>query len=96
MVKTGARPITNPSIILREEFDDCAVLFDPDTAEAYALNPIGVFCWKRLDGKHGLLEIVAELREVCDDVPSGAEQDFEAFCRELAARGLIGYEVPNL
>ncbi len=91
----GAKPIANPSIILREEFDDCGVLFDPDTAEAYALNPIGVFCWKRLDGEHGPLELSAELREVCDDVPPGAEQDIEAFCRDLAANGLVGYEVPN-
>ncbi len=92
---TGARPIANPSIILREEFDDCGVLFDPDTADAYALNPIGVFCWKRLDGEHGSLEIVAELSEVCDDVPPEAEQDIEAFCQELAAKGLVGYEVPK-
>ena len=88
-----ANPIANPSVILREEFDDCAVLFDPDTAEAYALNPTGVFCWKRFDGRHALPEIIAELRKVCDDVPVEAEKSIEAFSAELAAKGLIGYEV---
>ena len=88
---TKAKPIANPSVILREEFDDCAVLFDPDTAEAYALNPIDVFCWKRLDGKHTLPEIIAELRGACEDVPVEAEQNIEAFSTELAAKGLIGY-----
>ena len=90
---TKAKPIANPLVILREEFDDCAVLFDPDTAEAYALNPTGVFCWKRFDGKHALPEIVAELREVCDDAPVEVEQHIEDFSAELAAKGLIGFEV---
>ena len=92
-METKSKPIANPSVILREEFDDCAVLFDPDTAEAYALNPIGVFCWKRFDGKRTLPEIVAELREICNDIPMEAEQNIEAFTVELSSKGLIGFEV---
>ena len=90
----NAKPIANPSIILREEFDDCALLFDPDSAEGYALNPIGVFCWKHLDGKHTVRDIAAELRDVCDDVPSDAEQSIQAFSEQLVAKGLAGFELP--
>ncbi len=93
---TKAKPITNPSVILREEFDDCAVLFDPDTAEAYALNPIGVFCWKCFDGQHTMPELVAELRDVCEDVPPDAQREIENFCQELATKGLVGYEAPKV
>ena len=63
------------------------------TVTQLALNPTGVFCWKRFDGNHALPDIVAELREVCNDVPVEAEQNIEAFSAELAAKGLIGYEV---
>jgi hypothetical protein len=44
-------PVANPLIVLREEFDDWAILFDPDTGNAFGLNPTGVFIWKLLDGK---------------------------------------------
>jgi len=33
----------NPGVVLREEFDDWAVLFDPDTGESFAVDPVGVF-----------------------------------------------------
>ena len=46
-------PVTNPSIVFREEFDDWALLFDPDTGESYGVNPVGAFIWKELrGGKH--------------------------------------------
>ena len=32
------KPIANPLIVLREEFDDWAILFDPDTGDAFGLN----------------------------------------------------------
>jgi SynChlorMet cassette protein ScmD len=88
----GQKPMCNPDVVLREEFDDCAILFDPDTGEAYALNPIGVFCWKHFDGKHTLAEIVSELREVCNEVPPDAEGAIKTFSEELVAKGMVGYE----
>jgi SynChlorMet cassette protein ScmD len=66
---TRDRPIANPEVVLREEFDDWAVLFDPDSGEAFGLNPVGVFIWKRLDGKRTPAEIIGELRQQCDNVP---------------------------
>lgn len=33
---------THSHLVLREEFDDWAVIFDPDRGNTYALNPIGV------------------------------------------------------
>ena len=44
------KPIANPLVVLREEFDDWAILFDPDTGNAFGLNPTGVYLWKLLDG----------------------------------------------
>lgn len=88
-----AKPIAHPSVILREEFDDCAVLFDPDTGEGYALNPTAVFCWKRFDGRHSIAEIAAELRAACKDVPPDAEAEIRAFVEDVVAKGLAGFEL---
>jgi SynChlorMet cassette protein ScmD len=71
-------PIANPLIVLREEFDDWAILFDPDTGNAFGLNPTGVFIWKHLDGKHGV-----------EDAGEHARQ----FIASLETQGLVGYEV---
>ncbi len=86
-------PIANPLIVLREEFDDWAILFDPDTGNAFGLNPTGVFIWKLLDGKHNTDDIVSRLREEADDVPEEAGEHTRAFIASLEQQGLVGYEV---
>jgi SynChlorMet cassette protein ScmD len=85
-------PIANPMLVLREEFDDWAVLFDPDTGDGFGLNPVSVFIWKRLDGKHTIQDITKELRENCEDAPENAEQEVNDFTQELIKRGYVGYE----
>jgi len=87
------KPITNPVVVLREEFDDWAILFDPDTGNAFGLSPVGVFIWNRLDGKHAIKDIVKELRENAEDVPEEAEDHLEEFVDDLVVQGLAGYEV---
>ena len=44
------KPIRNPYVALREEFNDWAVLFDPDTGRRFNLSPTGIYVWKLLDG----------------------------------------------
>ena len=87
------KPTANPSVILREEFDDWAVLFDPDTAEGYALNPTGVLVWKQLDGQHTVADIVKIIRDNCEDVPEDVGQHAQDFVAGLVKQGLAGYEV---
>jgi SynChlorMet cassette protein ScmD len=85
-------PIANPMLVLREEFDDWAVLFDPDTGDGFGLNPISVFIWKRLDGKHTIQDIMKDLQEDCEDVPDNAEKEVNDFLDELIKRGYVGFE----
>jgi SynChlorMet cassette protein ScmD len=84
------KPIANPLIVLREEFDDWAILFDPDTGDGFGLNPISVFIWKRLDGKHTAQDILRKLHETCEDVPENAEQEIKDFIEELEKKGYVG------
>ncbi len=85
--------VANPQVVLREEFDDWAVLFDPDTAQGFALNPVGVLIWKMLDGTHDIPEIVRNIRENCEDVPDDAEAHCREFLDSLVKQGLAGYEI---
>lgn len=89
------RAVANQMVILREEFDDWAILFDPDTAEGYTINPTGVFIWKRLDGRRTSEEIAAELKDNSEDAPELAQltADVREFIGDLVAKGLAGYEV---
>ena len=90
------KPIANPLIVLREEFDDWAVLFDPDSGDAFGLNPVGVHIWKRLDGNHSVKDILKDLQENCEDVPEEAEGDLQEFIEDLVQRGLAGYEIQKV
>jgi SynChlorMet cassette protein ScmD len=91
LLKTN-KPVANPVVVLREEFDDWAVLFDPDTGNAFGLNPVGVFIWKRLDGKHTAEEILKDLQKSCKDAPDEAESHLKDFIQSLVEQGLAGYE----
>lgn len=83
--------IVNPLIVLREEFDDWAVLFDPDTGNAHGLDPTGVFIWKQIDGKHDIDEIVKGLHDNFDEVPDDAKKEVETFISGLEEKGYITY-----
>ena len=87
------KPIANPLAVLREEFDDWAVLFNPDTADALGINPVGVLTWKLMDGRHSVVEIVAAVRDEFADVPDSVADDVAAFIANLAEHGFVGYAV---
>lgn len=89
------KPIANPSIVFRDEFDDWAILFDPDSGHAFGLNPVSAFIWKRLDGKHTADEILEELGVACDAVPAEAGAHLKEFIHDLVEQGLVGYELEN-
>ena len=87
------KPTANPLLVFREEFDDWAILFDPDTGDGFGLNPVSVFIWKRLDGNHTIQDILMELRKSCEDMPDTAEQEIKVFVEGLVEKGYAGYEV---
>jgi SynChlorMet cassette protein ScmD len=89
------KPIANPLVVLREEFDDWAILFDPDSGSAFGLNPVSVFIWKLLDGRHTIAQIVESLCAECDDVPPDAEDQVNALVQDLLDRGLAGFRDGN-
>ena len=87
------RPIANPIVVLREEFDDWAVLFNPDTADAVGTNPVGVAVWKLMDGKRSIEDIVSEVKNSFEDPPDAALKEIAAFVGRLADNGFVGLEL---
>lgn len=83
-------PITDPNAVLREEFDDWAVLFQPTTGEAVGVGPVGVAIWKLMDGQHTLEEIAAEVKAQCEDAPDTVLEDTIAFVDDLERRLFVG------
>ena len=89
------RPIANPIVVLREEFDDWAVLFNPDTADAVGTNPVGVAVWKRMNGKRSLADIVSEIQNDFEDTPDTVFKEITAFIDRLANHGFAGLELES-
>jgi SynChlorMet cassette protein ScmD len=89
------RPIANPIVVLREEFDDWAVLFNPDTADAAGTNPVGVAVWKRMDGKRSIEDIVSEIKNSFEGAPDTTFKEITVFVNRLAEKGFAGLEVEN-
>ena len=87
-MNNGERPIVNPYVVLREEFDDWAILFNPDTGRGFGLSPTGVYLWKLLDGRHALDALLEYIRSHVDNVPQDASDHIKAFVYGLVAEGL--------
>jgi len=83
------KPRTNPTIVLREEFENRGFLYDPDTGNTYHLNPVGVFVWKRLDGRHTISQIVDKLSRKFEKVPVSVVEDLKVFLHDLREKGFI-------
>jgi SynChlorMet cassette protein ScmD len=86
------KPIANPVAVLREEFDDWAVLFNPDTADAVGTNPVGVQIWNLMDGTRTPSDIVRIISERFSEVPESVDEEVAEFIEKLSERGFIGSE----
>jgi SynChlorMet cassette protein ScmD len=89
------KPVANPIVVLREEFDDWAVLFNSDTADAVGTNPVGVAVWKLMDGKRSVEDIVSEIRNSFEDTPDAVSKEIPAFVNTLAESGFVGLELES-
>jgi SynChlorMet cassette protein ScmD len=89
-MRDNEAPIANPYVMLREEFDDWAVLFDPDTGHGFGLSPTGVHLWKLLDGEHAIDDLFEEIQGHSENVPDDAKEYIRVFVDALVAEGLAG------
>jgi SynChlorMet cassette protein ScmD len=102
-LKNRENPLANPYAVLRDTFDDWAILFTPDTgrgslveyeceARCLGLNPTGVYLWKLLDGEHSIDALLEEIRDCTEGVPEEARDHVVAFINDLVVQGLAGFD----
>jgi SynChlorMet cassette protein ScmD len=91
-MKLTDKPVANPFVVLREEFDDWAVLFNPDTADAVGINPIGVAVWKQMDGIRTVGQLIDQVRLTYQGVPDTVETEITSFLDDLVTKGFVGLE----
>jgi SynChlorMet cassette protein ScmD len=89
-VNVTDKPIANLLVVLREEFDDWAVLFNPDTAAAVGINPVGVEVGKHTDGTHTVAQLIAHVRATFANAPETADAEITTFVEDLVNRGFVG------
>ena len=88
-MKLTDSPVADPEVVLREEFDDWAILFHPLTNEAVGIGPVGVAIWKLLDGQRTLAQVAAEIEAQCSDAPDTVLEDTLEFVEDLQRRLLV-------
>lgn len=88
-VKLSSIPIRNSQVTFRQEFDEWAVLFDPEQGTAYAINPVSAIIWKNLDGIHSAAELKNFIENEFDAVPDTVEEDIVEFIQDMVEKGFV-------
>jgi len=79
----------NPLVLMRKEFDNKGIVFDPGNNKAMSLNAVGVVIWEAIE--HGctleqITEIVTDKFAVDGQT---AAKDIEVFLATLKSKGLL-------
>lgn len=89
-VSMETRLVVNPNVVLREEGDEGAILFDPDSGAVRVLNSTAVAVWKLLEQERTVKEILGELRHQFEDVDADAEEQVLGLVQQLVRIGAVG------
>ena len=80
----------NPSVIFREEFDNTALLFNPDDGACFGLNSTGVILWREAANGSDFSQAVAQLKScLTGEIPETLESDAREFFNKLAEIGFV-------
>jgi len=81
----------NPDVVVKEEDEDGALVFNPDTDRILVLNPTGFFIWQQCDGSRTLAEIVQTVADNFTDIPHDEmENQVTTYVSEMVSAGFIG------
>ena len=71
-------PSPLPQISLREEYDDWALLYNPDNGRSVGLTPTGVRIWESLSAGKDLDGIIQTLTKKFEPLPEDNQKDIQA------------------
>ena len=81
----------SPNIVLREEADEWGILFDPDTGNSVALNPVALTMFKMMRKTQDIERVIEAVREEYDEVPDDIYDDLKELVETLAEGGFVGF-----
>jgi SynChlorMet cassette protein ScmD len=87
----GKIPRKNPNIVIREEFDDWALLFNPESGKVYGINPTTAFIWQQIDGNTSIKDISGRLKDTFDKTPDTVEEEVMSIIERLADIGYLSF-----
>jgi SynChlorMet cassette protein ScmD len=93
LLSTPEKLTVNPDVVIRNDFEDFAILFDPDSGKVYGLNPVGEIIWKLLKEEITVDNIITKLRVECIEVTNDVEIEVKDFINNLLKNGLIGKRI---
>jgi SynChlorMet cassette protein ScmC len=93
-VNSADKPFADPVVILREDFNDAAILFHPHLGAAIPVTGVALDLWRALDGRRTLAEIADVLAAQYDQSPQVVLDDTLAFTHELHRRLFVLTEPP--
>jgi len=79
----------NPLVMMLKEFDECGIIFDPETNHSTAMNAVGTVIWEALQNGSSEEEIVKILTDRFDVTKDIAAEDVRIFLETLKQRGLL-------
>lgn len=82
-------------LVIREESDNYAILYDPDNGQSFAINPVCVVICRLLDGNHPVGQIATEIRRIFSDAPETVEEDIRSLLDVLVQRGFASDDRPS-
>ncbi len=90
-IMSQTKHIQNPDVNLREEDEDGALLFNPDTDQVKLLSQTGHYIWKLCERERSVEEIINAFNKDFDDVPEAqVKTDVEEFLKQMVDSGFIG------
>ncbi len=92
MTETYLLPTPISHISLREEFDDWALLFNPDTGKSVGLTPTGVTIWRALINRKDLKGIIDALGDEFEPLPENIQEEVTDFCDQIVKTGFAEFE----
>jgi PqqD family protein of HPr-rel-A system len=89
-ISMDSRLVANPHMVLREEDDDYALLYDPESGAVRVLNSTAAAIWNLLNGRRTLTEVMAALKKQFENLDSQAEDQLLKLINDLLRAGALG------
>ena len=82
--------LVNPNVVLREEDENGALIFNPDSNQVKVINTTGLYIWKACETPKNLQEILEAVHRSFDQIPGEtASADIAQYLDQMITGGFM-------